>query len=270
MIRRPIALAFIALAFATPARADNASCVDAYENGQRARRDRDLVRARTELTRCAQNDCASIIQSDCGDWLREVERAIPTLIVSARWHDGSDIADARFTIDGQAAVQRVDGKPFSLNPGEHRVRVETDSASAEQTVVAIQGEHDRVLRFTLNRPPRPPAKLPEKRPAPEPESASSAGPGPLPYVLVGVSALAFAGFGYFAISGRQDLRDARDECGPNCPEKRLDDVKRKLLVADMLLGVGVVSAGAATYLFISSGRNEEHQPEARISVGGRF
>lgn len=238
------------------------ACLAAYEAGQRARLDRDLLRARAELAGCSRG-CPDIVQSDCSDWLREVEREIPTLVLSARWSDGTDITAATVWIDGERAARRLDGKPIAVNPGEHRIAIEVDGRRSEQVVVANQSERDRVVRFVLERPG-------EAAPS-EPAPAESGGAGPWPWVLGGVALAAVGGFAYFALKGTGDLRELRDTCAPNCSEESLDGVKQKLLIADILLGVGVVSGAGATYLLVTSDSGADSSARgAFVSVGGRF
>lgn len=258
-------LALVVLALGRPSAADKKQCVSAYEEGQRARIGRDLVRAKAELARCALEECPDIVRTDCSEWLRELEREIPTLIVSARFADGTDVSEARVSIDGKQIGERLDGKPVAVNPGEHTVRVEASGVVSEQRVVANQGEQHRALRFVLERPE-------PKRTAPRPKPVEeSSGPGPLPWVLTAVSVASFAGFGYLALDGRSELADLRESCAPSCREEQLDAVKQKLLFADILLGVGIATGGAAAYLFISGApATEAEGSSASLFVRGRF
>ena len=253
----------LAVLLATEAAAaqPESECVSAYEEGQRARNAQDLTGAREQFRRCAKSDCPPVAQSDCGEWLREVEKQIPTLILSARWSSGADIVRARVLLDDKVVSERLDGRPLAVNPGEHTLRLEVEGQSSEQRVVANQGEHDRVVRFTLTALTRPPPKRVASPPEP------SSGPGPLPFALGGVAVLALGGFSYFAIKGRSDVSTLRESCAPYCSQASLDHAKRELLVADILLGTAVVSAGAATYLFLNA---EPRREGAVVSVGGRF
>ena len=69
------------------------------------------------------------------------------------------------------------------------------------------------------------------------------------YGLAGLGAAALGSFAFFAITGKSDENDLHDSCSPNCPEDDVDAVRTKYLVADISLGVGIASLGAATWLF---------------------
>ena len=269
-IEAGIAAALLALV-TSPASGQEAACLTAYEGGQRARLDRDLLGAKRDFSRCAMRDCPAIVQTDCGEWLREVERQIPTLVLSARWSDGTDVTEARVWLDGRPIAMRLDGRPVSVNPGQHRIRIEAEGLVSEQIVVANQSERDRVIRFELQRLRSSSPAAAEPRAREEPESGAETGAGPLPWVLGGIALAALGGFTYFAVKGRSDLRDLRESCAPDCPEVALDDVKRDLLIADILLSVGVVSGAAATVLFLSAApSNSAGQRGGYVSIGGRF
>lgn len=247
----PWGMAVVAVSIATTsvARAqadDTKACLAAYDSGQRHRKAGDLVRARDALFRCAVAACPEIVRSDCVEWSAELERQVPTVVVSARYSDGTDIARARVSVDGAVVSERLDGTPLPLNPGERVIAIDVDGRSETQRLIVNQGEKARLVRFELERASRAqPASAPPDRVEQE-----ASGPGPLPWVLAGTSLVAAAGFGYFAIKGTRDLRALRDDCAPGCSQAELDGVKRDLLIADILLGVSVLSGSAAAVLFV--------------------
>jgi hypothetical protein len=77
-----------------------------------------------------------------------------------------------------------------------------------------------------------------------------------------LGAAALGSFAFFALTGKSDENDLRDSCSPNCPESDVDSVRTKYLVADISLGVGIASLGAATWLFVTS-RNERRESAHR-------
>ena len=74
----------------------------------------------------------------------------------------------------------------------------------------------------------------------------------LAYVIGGVGVAALAGFGYFAWSGKSRRNELADTCSPSCPKNQVDGVRSKYLVADILLGVGVVALGTGAYFYFSA------------------
>jgi hypothetical protein len=64
------------------------------------------------------------------------------------------------------------------------------------------------------------------------------------------------------VLGKSQRDDLRDSCAPSCPEDDVGSVRTKLILADVSLGVGVVSLGVATYLFIASAGSKPKPPLA--------
>src|SRR5262249_11708976 len=110
--------------------------------------------------------------------------------------------------------------------------------------------------------------------APESAGAEQAAPPPAEkstspisaYVLGGVGVLSLGSFAYFGISGSSDASNLRNTCAPNCADSAVSDVRRKLLIADVSLGVGVVSLAVAGYLLLTAGHHEEPAHAARLSL----
>ena len=65
--------------------------------------------------------------------------------------------------------------------------------------------------------------------------------------------LALGSFGYFGLTSKSDLTKLRTDCAPYCAEAQLDDVKSRMLIADVSLGVGIVALGVAAVLFVTRG-----------------
>jgi hypothetical protein len=89
-----------ALSIHTPAEAGTKeACVKSFEEGQVLRRRSKLVDARAAFGICAQAECPSVVSAKCAEWVTEVDRSIPTIVLGARL-DGEDTADAHVSIDG--------------------------------------------------------------------------------------------------------------------------------------------------------------------------
>ncbi|HEY5960164.1 MAG TPA: hypothetical protein VIV60_26605, partial [Polyangiaceae bacterium] len=103
----------------------------------------------------------------------------------------------------------------------------------------------------------PPAAPPATLPAPTPPPSKP----PVAAWVAGGVALAALGVGTtFAIIGSSNKSEI-DGCSPNCgSDKRstYDGLKRDYLIADIGFGLGIVSAGVATWLFLAppSGKTE--------------
>ncbi len=77
---------------APPSLADETKdqCLRAYADAQRARKREDLLEARAQLNVCSRSDCPAILQTDCVRWLREVEEAMPSIVIRVRRPSGED------------------------------------------------------------------------------------------------------------------------------------------------------------------------------------
>lgn len=250
-------------------------CAAAYEKSQESRSAGRLREAKEELVVCAQEDCPAFVQSDCAQWLGEVQREMPTIILSARDKKNQEVSTVRVSLDGQVVLEELDGKPMEIDPGQHLFRFEIEDAEpVEQKIVVRQSQKDRVIEVSFAPPEEAgaespyagAAQLPSKDAAadvPPPEEAPRK-PGPLrmyAYVAGGVGAAGILGFVAFGAMGRSKESDLRDSCSPDCPQSEVDSVKTKYLLADVSLGLGIAGLGAGVALFFLS------QPKSRSSSG---
>jgi hypothetical protein len=91
-------------------------------------------------------------------------------------------------------------------------------------------------------------------------------------VLGGVGALGLLSFTYFGLIGRAEAAELEDGCGrtKTCREDQVTPVRKKLIVADVSLSVGIMSLGAATYLYLTKSDGDPSPPpsvEADVSLG---
>jgi hypothetical protein len=231
------------------------ACIADFESAARLRTERKLLDARQRLLECGSVRCPADVQKECVKELVLVEQSLPSIVLALRDEAGHDIVDAQAFVDGGARA--LDGQALSLDPGRHTVRFEKSGcAPAEQLVLLAEGEKNRAIVGTLrcggDTPPGDAAQAP---PPSGPSGTPAGSPGPsrtLPLVLAGVGVVGLAGFAYFGIQGRADIDDVRSTgCAPSCDRDAVMHARTKLLVADVLGGVGLVSLGVATWLFVS-------------------
>jgi len=219
-------------ATADPAKAE---CFARHEEAQVARRQGHLLEARAWLRQCASATCIGIVRADCIEWLAEVERAIPSLVITARAR-GADLVDVKVIIDKQPVTARLTGAALDLDPGAHQLRFESPPWPAvERTILVSEGVKDRPIdvEFAPVAPPTAPVAAP-------PTAPFFAPPDRLDYVLAGTAAAGLATsitFGIWALWSRSNL----DSCAPFCTDEDTNPVRAKLIVADVALGVSVVS-----------------------------
>jgi hypothetical protein len=238
-----VGLSLVAVAGLHPAaaRADDtkAACVRSYEEAQRLRLGGDLLASRVELGVCSRDACPEIVRRDCVTWIREVEGAIASVIVSARAPDDTDRPDVRVLVDGVLAQPRLTGTALEVNPGQRLFRFEPrDAPPIEMPVLITTGEKNRLLRVTI----------PAKAPAPAPKRASI----PPLSIAFGALGIASAGTGLaLDLVGSASLRDLHSGCAPRCARSDVDATRTKIIVGDTLLGVGIVAMGAAVIYWLT-------------------
>jgi hypothetical protein len=259
-----------------PNPSERQACVSAHETAQKSKNAGQLRAARTALTECARETCPRLISADCTQWIAELERLLPSVVVSARDAEGRDLTQVRVLVDGVVLTERLDGKALSVDPGEHRFRFEAPELKPiERKIVISEGERSRSVPVIFARASstavrRSPPRDQRDNRAERPKSAGS--PSPLAYVLAGVGVVGVASFAYFGLRGR-DKREELDsaECKPSCPSSEVDEARRDFLIADISLGVALVSFGIGGYLFLSPPSDGATQSSGKgfvIQLGG--
>lgn len=259
----PRALAWLAPLLLAPAAAqaaDKATCVQAYEEGQKQRASGSL-KASVELFRvCSEPDCPAATKKDCTVWLSEVESSLPTVVLSAVDANGKDLVDVRVELDGQPLTSRLDGKALGVDPGKRVLVFEREGAAPlTREIVVKQGEKDRKIEVSWAEPA---GATPDAG-----GEALSISPGT--WVLGGIGLAGLTMFGVFGGLALVDKSDAKDTCAPSCSDSAVSSIRTKLIVADVSLAVGVASLGAAIVLGVVSALDggEPEPKQAAWSIG---
>jgi hypothetical protein len=227
-------------------------CLVQHEEAQVARAHRRLLEARTALRLCSRAVCPGALRSDCIEWLDQVSRSLPSVVVTARAR-GADETEVKVFVDGKLATERLTGGALEVDPGEHTFRFESPPWPAvERTILVSEGIKDRPLDVDF----APVAPL-----APSPAPAIAQGPLPPPqppperplrridYALAGAALAALASATYFASWALIQRNNLLHDCAPFCTPEQRDSVHTKLVAADVSLGVSALSL-AAFYLGI--------------------
>jgi hypothetical protein len=234
-----------------PARAaEREACLEAHVAAQRLTKRGKLTRARRELVACGRERCPGPVRRECLGWLEELERALPSVVLALKGPDGSDVTDARVFVDGKLVAKSLDGRPLSLDPGPHRLRLERAGRSVEERVVVRQGEQARRITLVLRTEG---ARAPDDARLGEP-SGEASGDALLVVSIVMVS-LGVAALGTatgFAVAGKSEHEALRDGCGATgtCTDAEIDPVREKYLVADVLFTTGGVLGAVGIALFV--------------------
>jgi hypothetical protein len=245
----------VALLALLPARVEAAdekrACASAYERAQQLRRSGSLRASREQLLICAQDRCPDVARVDCVRWLREVDDAIPTLVVRARDPSGSDLADVRVFVDDVLLAPRLDGQPLVVDPGEHTLRLEHgDGPPLEQHLVVVMGEKNRIVAVTLpGEVPSLPRVAPVQPARPEPSPPSRFPTAAA--ILAGVGVIAAGVSTYFEVAGIGDRRHLFNTCAGHCSQSDVDFAYRELRAGDVAAGVALVSLAGAIWLYLA-------------------
>ncbi len=244
------------------AQADEASadaCVESYEQAQVLRQEGDLLKARAELLTCASASCLTALQKDCVQWLSEVDSSLPTVVFEVK---GAEVGKIEARVDGEDVSEDARaGRAVRVNPGRHTLTVKTADGEEKQVEVSVvEGQKNRVVTVDFS-------------PAPDPDDVSVstsdlAAPSVLPWVFAGVGlvGLGVATFGWLSAEGqRSDLES--DGCAPRCDTADRDSIERSRLIGDIGLGVGLVSFGVATVLWLTGGPESAPSSPAEASFG---
>ncbi len=240
---------------------DAASCAAASLRGQTDHDHGRYLSARSAFVECANSACPALIQKDCGEWLAQLEPQIPSVVLAMRDSAGRDVATTRVLLDGAPLVDKLDGRPVAVDPGEHVFRFElTDGQSVDQHAIIRASETARPITAVLARklvvmpvvvmpvivkPPAARAATVVHADGRDSKRALAAVFGVTGVALVGL----FVGFG---LSGEADIQQLRTTCAPYCAQAQLDAVQVKLVAADVSLLLGIASAAVATVFLISS------------------
>jgi hypothetical protein len=152
MKRLPIATILTLSLAALEARADDARavCFDASEKAQTLRADHKLIEARDQFRLCLAPACPATMRADCSGWLGDAEKAIPTVVFSAKDAAGNDVLDVTVTLDERVLTTKLDGTAVPVNPGVHTFRFQwPDGSAREHQVLVVEGQKDMVVAVSL-------------------------------------------------------------------------------------------------------------------------
>ncbi len=234
-------------------------CADAYTQAQVLRAKDKLVLAKKQVDLCNDPACPQSLRKDCTAWVVELQESVPVLAVDVVDESGRPVTAAHVTVDGNTVTS---GQSLTLDPGSHAIAADApDMVSASQTLELAKGEK-RHATLTL-----------KSRADAKPEQAASQPFPVVPVVLATVGVAFIGGFIGFGVAGnvkRSDL-DATG-CKPNCAQSDVDAIKTDYVIADVALGVGLVSIAVATVLFIVAETSSPAKRDAMRSLffGARF
>jgi hypothetical protein len=99
----------------------------------------------------------------------------------------------------------------------------------------------------------------------KPTEASKSGLPAATYVLGGIGMAALGVFAYVGARAKHDSSSLHATCAPGCPHDEVTALETKLVVADVALGVGVVSAAAAVFFALRGSRSSAVTWDLRVA-----
>ncbi|MDP3238332.1 MAG: hypothetical protein Q8N26_36400 [Myxococcales bacterium] len=208
-------------------------CVTASTAAQREQKNGSYLAAKRQLQVCASSQCPAVVENDCTKWLAEVLASMPSLVVVARV-DGVDQRQARVLLDGHLWQAELSGRPEDIEPGAHELTVTVGTQTRLQRLLINVGEKNRLVVFDFSTTVQV-----------EPTARAARSVPVLPLVLSGVAVAGVATFSVLGLTGRASLEAlSKQECAStkSCNPSQVANVQRQFLIADVSLGVGVVSA----------------------------
>lgn len=245
-------------AFAQPA--SPSACIDAHGAGQELRLQKRLIDARERFRFCAQAGCPDIAVRQCAQWLDEVEKQLPTIIVAVQDASGQDRTDVEVLLDGSALGAAWVGTAREVDPGPHTLTVTPPGGHASSLrFVAREAEKNRVVMIRV------------AQPGGTPTANGDSVARTMGWIVTGVGVAALATFAALAISAKSDFDELDDECAPGCDPRDVDAGRRKAIFADIALGVGIAGVGVGGFLLVTSwDRGSSAGSGVSVAVGGRF
>jgi len=255
-----LAVLLATLSAAPPARAQGApasevdACANAAEESQPLRTAGKLTRAREKILVCARPVCPAAIRSDCAKWLAEVDAVMPTIVLRVVDPAGKDLTQVRVSVDGAVLTDKLDGRPISIDPGEHTFTFESAGHKPlTEKLLIRQGEKVRLVSASFAPVSDKPAGNARTTDGATEPRREWGGIPTISWVLGGVGLVGVGvGVGMWA-SGTSDHSEMKSGCArtQSCLQADVDSAETKLVVGDvaMVLGLGAIGAGVLFAVF---------------------
>lgn len=205
-------------------------CLDAHVQSQEAKLNKKLRIARKHLEVCSNPICPLLVRKDCTPWLTEVQGQIAKLQLQVS-ASGLSAQEIRATLDGESIPVR---EVIEIDPGEHSLQVQAPGFVHHAAKVKVEPGQRYELDVVLQ---------------PDSTAKRSGKAHAAPLIFGGIGVVGLGAFTYFGLKGWSG-EDELKRCKPLCDPVRVDEVSRTYILADVGLGVGVITLGAAAYLWL--------------------
>lgn len=244
------------------------ACIASFEEAQRERNAGHYLASRAALIQCSEPQCGDVLASECTRMYADVESATPSVVFSA--HDAArnaDRSDVAVTMNGKPLLERLDGKPLPVDPGQYELVFSAPGVQPVKLPVVIRtGEKYRVINVVFPAPETQPSSLrPQPAAAAVTAPESSAEVPALSYVFGGLGVAGVGAFVALRMIGASDFDAMKKDCAPGCLDGDVDNLKLKYTLSNVALGVGVASLGAAIVIYAVA-PNEPEDPSGTLAL----
>lgn len=251
---------------------EKAACIAAFDQAQLDRAASHLLASQKQLLECSRPACGMSLMSECTQMYTDIERAVPSVVLSARDEARNiDLTAVEVALDGKLFAPSLDGRPIPLDPGEYEFTfTAAGHAPMQRRAVIGTGDKYRMINVVFPAGGTAPAPGPASVSQPlGPELSTSGtladpatrGLPVMTYVLGGLSVVGFGTFGTLRIIANGDFDTLKKGCAPACPESDVSNLRQKFLFSNVALGVGAGAAvGAALWYVLDA-------PNAGVEAG---
>jgi hypothetical protein len=196
--------------------------------------------------------------------LEEVDKELPSIVISVVGLDVEAAAQTSVKVDGQLISGALTGAAIVLDPGRHELVIaRPGQVPIMRTIVAQQGVQNRPITIDVD------GAADGSDDASQVDVSTSSPLRPYAYAAWGVGAVGLGVFAVLGTLGRADERGLRDDCreGYTLDEEatpppgvclmrtfneRKSSYEREFILADVGLVTGILGVAAGTVLFILS------------------
>ncbi|GEM_PF-2926255 len=241
-----LALSLLALTFFSKEASGADKSVDAcffnFEQSQISLNEGDLVAAHAHARACSKA-CPTEVQKDCIQWESDTSSRLPSVLLLARFDNGSDAPDIQVEVDGVLLANGLE-RETSLNPGERTFVFRRSDGWSEKFILNIR-EGEKLRKVLVHIPKKSTANswaYANKSPQTQTLVASSFGLG-----IFGLSVAAVSGI--VALNLKGQLNECKSlELG--CEQSLVDKTKTYITVADIGLVAGALGTLSGVSLLI--------------------
>lgn len=195
----PSVLALTSL-MAFPARAqapDARGCVESRDLATKLQKTHKLIEARDELLVCSAKSCPAAVRAECTRRMAPMTAAIPAVVFDVKDEAGQALAGAKVTLEGEVVAEHLDGRPVSLDPGDHDLTFEVAGRPPVTLKLTLfEGEQSRHEAVVVPAPaPVAPVETPAPPPPPLPLPPPSSASGQSTQQAIGVQVAAVGAVG---------------------------------------------------------------------------